>query len=44
MVPVVTRVQNITNILCCKIAPKPLVYIDPSILLNYYTFIPGKAI
>ena len=42
MVPVVTRVPNITNISCWKIAPKPLVYIDPRILLNYYTFIPGK--
>ena len=44
MVPVVTRAPNITNISCWKIAPKPLVYIDPRILLNYYTFIPGKTI
>ena len=43
MVPVVTRAPNITNISYWKIAPKPLVYIDPRILLNYYTFIPGKA-
>ena len=42
MVPVVTRAPNITNISCWKIAPKPLVYIDPRILLNYYTFISGK--
>ena len=44
MVPVVTRAPNITNISCWKIAPKPLVYIDPRILLNYCTFIPGKTI
>ena len=44
MVPVVTRAPNITNISCRKIAPKPLVYIDPRILLNYYTFISGKTI
>ena len=44
MVPVVTRAPNITNISCWKIAPKALVYIDPRILLNYYTFIPGKTI
>ena len=44
MVPVVTRAPNITNISCWKIAPKPLVYIDPRILLNYYTFIPAKTI
>ena len=36
MVPVVTRAPNVTNISCWKIAPKPLVYIDPRILLNYY--------
>ena len=42
MVPVVTRAPNITNISCWKIAPKPLVYIDPRIILNYYTFISGK--
>ena len=29
---------------CRKIAPKPLVYIDPIILLNYYISIPGKTI
>ena len=34
MVPVVTRAPNITNISCWKIAPKPLMYIDPRILLN----------
>ena len=44
MVPVVTRAPNITNISCRKIAPKPLVYIDPRILLNYCTFILGKTI
>ena len=44
MVPVVTRAANITNIACWKFAPKPLVYIDPRILSNYYTFIPGKTI
>ena len=44
MVPFVTRAPNITNIACWKIAPKPLVYIDPRILSNYYTFIPGKTI
>ena len=44
MVPVVTRAPNITNISCWKIAPKPLVYIDPRIHLNYYTFLPGKTI
>ena len=44
MVLVVTRAPNITNISCWKIAPKPLVYIDPRILLNYYTFTPGKTI
>ena len=44
MVPVVTRAPNITNISCGEIAPKPLVYIDPRIVLNYYTFIPGKTI
>ena len=44
MVPVVTRAPNITNISCSKIAPKLLVYIDPRILLNYYSFIPGKTI
>ena len=43
MVPVVTLAPNITNISCGKIAPKPLVYIDPRILLNYYTFISGKT-
>ena len=43
MVPVVTRAPNITNISCWKIAPKTLVYIDPIIFLNYYTFIPGKT-
>ena len=42
MVLVVTCAPNITNISCWKIAPKPLVYIDPRILLNYYTFKPGK--
>ena len=42
MVPVVTRAPNITNISCWKIAPKPLVYIYLRILLNNYTFIPGK--
>ena len=41
--PVVTRAPNITNISCWKIAPKPLVYTDPKILLNYYTFISGKT-
>ena len=44
MVPVVTRAPNITNISCWKIVPKILVYIDPRILLNYYTFISGKTI
>ena len=44
MAPVVTRAPNIMNISCWKIAPKPLVYIDPRIPLNYYTFIPGKTI
>ena len=44
MVPVVTRAPNITNISCWKIAAKPLVYIDPRNLLNYYTFISGKTI
>ena len=44
MVLVVTRAPNITNISCWKIAPKPLLYIDPRILLNYYTFTPGKTI
>ena len=44
MVSVVTRAPNITNISCWKIAPKPLVYIDPRIFLNYYTFIPGKQL
>ena len=44
MVPVFMRAPNITNISCWKIAPKPLVYIDPRILLNYYMFIPGKTI
>ena len=39
MVPVVTRAPNITNISCWKFAPRPLVYIDPRILLNNYTFI-----
>ena len=29
IVPVTTRAPNITNISCWKIAPKPLVYIDP---------------
>ena len=43
MVPVVTRAPNITNISCWKIAPKPLVYIDPRILVTYYTFITGKT-
>ena len=38
MVPVVTLAPNIMNISCWKIAPKSLVYIDPRILLNYYTF------
>ena len=42
MVPVVTRASNFTNISCWKIAPKALVYIDLRILLNYYTFMPGK--
>ena len=44
MVPVVTRAPNITNISCWKIAPKPLVYIDPRILLNYCTLISGETI
>ena len=44
MVPFVTRAPNIKNISCWKIAPKPLVHIDPRIRLNYYTFIPGKTI
>ena len=44
MVPVVTRAPNITNISCWTIAPKALVNIDPRILLNYYTLIPGKTI
>ena len=44
MAPVVTSAPNITNILCWKIAPKPLVYIDPRMLLNYNTFIPGETI
>ena len=44
MVPVVTRAPNIMNISCWKIALKPLMYIDPRIPLNYYTFIPGKTI
>ena len=44
MVPVVTRAPNIKKISCWKIAPKPLVYIDPRIILKYYTFIPGKTI
>ena len=44
MVHVVTRAPNITNISCWKIAPKPLAYIDPRILLNYYTFILGNKI
>ena len=35
MVPVVTRALNITNISCWKIAPKPLVYIDPITLHSY---------
>ena len=39
MVPVVTRAPNITNISCWKITPKPLVYIDQRILLNYYTYL-----
>ena len=39
MVPVVTRAPNVRNISCWKIAPKPLVYIDPRILLNYYTYL-----
>ena len=34
MLPVVTRAPNITNISCLKIAPKPLVYIDPTILFE----------
>ena len=42
MVPVVRRAPNSTNISCWKIAPKPLVYIDPRFLLNYETFIPVK--
>ena len=44
MVPVVTRAPNITNISCWKIALKPLVYIDPRILLNYCTLISGETI
>ena len=44
MVPVVTRAPNITNISCGKIAPKSLVYVNPRIILNYYTFIPGKKL
>ena len=44
MVPVVTLAPNITNISCWKIAPKPLVYIDPRILLNYYTLISIETI
>ena len=44
MVSVATHAPNNTNMLCWKIAPKPLVYIDPRILLNYYTFIPGGTI
>ena len=44
MVPVVTRAPNITNISYWKIAPKPLVYIDPRILLNYCTLISGETI
>ena len=44
MVPVVTRPPNIMNISCWKIAPKPLVYIDPRILLNYCTLISGETI
>ena len=44
MVSVVTRAPNITNVSCWKIAPKPLVYIDPRILFNYYTFIPIKQL
>ena len=42
MVPVVTRAPSITNTSWWKIAPKPLVYIDPRILLDYYTFVSGK--
>ena len=33
-----------TYISCWKIAPKPLVYIDPRILLNYCTLISGETI
>ena len=44
MVPVATRAPNIKNISSWKIAPKPLVYIDPRILLNYYTFKSGETI
>ena len=44
MVPVVMRAPNITNISGWKIAPKPLLCIDPRILSNYNTFISGKTI
>ena len=42
MVPVATRVTNLTNISSLKIAPQPFVYIDLRIPLNHYTFMPDK--
>ena len=39
MVPAVSRAPNIMNISCWKIAPKPLVYIDPRILFTLHLYL-----